>query len=497
MERRAAIIRFRKRPVCRGHLRCNAPLRFSVGPRVSTHLGPAAPCRAARTGPPRRRLLVRCRSNLARASLARWLDARPWTGLLQSMRLSFALSAACLLVVAGVACGSSDGKSSWVPSDGGVGGSNSGAGGNAGQGASGGWSGSGGAQSSEPCKLYIECVSQTTPAGLDAVLAAYGKNGSCWDEGDASLCENACRAGTIAANKAFGAEACNYCDTPADCPSSKPGCDSAAHRCVECSSDADCKQQGKRACNVSSHVCVACTSDAHCANSASPRCDTAVATCVQCLDNADCAMTGSPVCDVSTHHCRNCQTDAECSPGVCNNGYCSQCKSNSDCPSNKPVCSPQSICVGCQQDSDCNGGVCNTLMGKCCGATACADSAAECGWAVDPVCPLFPIDCASCASGNWCVDSKCEPAPVKTCSDSTCSGDCGFVPEKKAYECINHYSSCTKTTPCDPGYKCVEMQSQVTYEWYWTCVRYCLTDADCPGGTCKPQSGPSTVGTCE
>jgi len=417
------------------------------------------------------------------------------------MKIALGFVCTCLLVMTGSACGESGSSSPWVVSDGGVGGSQAGAGGSAGQGAAAGAAGSagsGGSQNSDPCTMYIECVSQTTPAGLDAVLAAYGKNGSCWAEGNIALCENACRAGTVAAHKAYGAEACNYCDVAADCPGSKPGCDSASHRCVECMADGDCKQQGKPACNSAARTCVPCTSDVHCANGPSPRCDSATSSCVQCLDNSDCAMTGYPVCDSSTRHCRGCQTDAECSPGVCNNGGCSQCKVNTDCPANKPVCGPQGVCIACEQDSDCpGGGICNTLMGKCCGATACADKAAECGWAIDPACPLFPIDCAGCSSGNWCVDTKCQPAPAKTCSDASCPGDCGFVPENKAYECIYHSSSCTKTTPCDPGYKCTEVQNSVTLEWYWTCFRYCLTNADCVGGTCKPLTGPSTVGTCQ
>lgn len=412
------------------------------------------------------------------------------------MRTSFFWAVTSIAVVATAACGS-ESSSPWVPSDSGVGGTQSGQGGGAGQAGNAGTGGSGGSQSSDPCTQYIECVSQTTPAGLDAVLAAYGKSGSCWAEGNPSMCDSACRAGTIAANKAYGNEACNYCDTGADCPSSKPGCDTAAHKCVECTSDGDCKQSSKPACDTSSRVCVTCMSDVHCANTGAPHCDSGSKTCVQCVDNSDCAMSGGPICDSSTHKCRSCQSDPECSPGVCNNGGCSQCKVNTDCPSNKPVCGPQGVCIACEKDSDCpGGGICNTLMGKCCGATACADKQAECGWAIDPNCPLFPIDCAGCSAGNWCVENKCETAPAKTCSDATCSGDCGFVPEKKAYECINHYSSCTKTTPCDPGYACLYVQSQTTQEWYYACFNYCLTNADCVGGTCEPQSGPSTVGVC-
>jgi hypothetical protein len=350
-----------------------------------------------------------------------------------------------------------------------------------------------GTGSSAACDAYIACVADTTPQELAGILAAYGKDGSCWKQGDTSLCDGACRTGTIAQHKLYpNAASCNTCATNADCPSSMPACDPSTSKCVECGVDSDCKKPGLAGCDVTTHTCVACTTDAECMNDpGKPRCDVATHACVACETNADCL---GEVCDPTTKQCRQCQVDGECAPGVCNQGNCVQCRTDAQCGGATPHCGPNGACIQCVSDSECAPGICSAV-GACCGATACAAINAQCGEALDLACILNPIPCGACTTGNVCVSNQCKPAPMKTCSAATCSHDCTFVPQNDDYECLVP-GSCTQSTSCAQGFFCAETQFQGMN--YYDCRIQCLDDTDCSPshGTCVLIEGPTSWGYC-
>jgi hypothetical protein len=416
-------------------------------------------------------------------------------------------AAACLgaaLLALGVACGS--GGATGTGSGGVDGGAGLGVGGSAATSGGGGTAGTisaGGSAGVEDagappavCEDYIACVAESTPAGLAAVLAAYGKSGSCWQQGDRSLCEQACHSGIVAAHKAFPkAKTCNVCDTSADCTSSAPACDPATLRCVECVSNSDCSDPGKPACDSAARSCVACTNDSHCASPNQPECDLATHSCVQCTNSTHCSVWTGPVCDLSSHQCRDCATDAECGSGACHAGQCKECKTDAQCPLAKPHCGSLGVCVGCVKDSECSPGVCT--FGSCCGVNACAKNGVECGSTVDLGCIFQPIACGQCTANNLCVNGSCKTKPENTCVPSPCaSKKCGYVPEKNAYDCVAGSSYCTANKACDPGFKCVK--SSVSGSDYYTCQNYCVTSADCANAkTCQPANGPTSYGVCK
>lgn len=350
------------------------------------------------------------------------------------------------------------------------------------------------------CRTYISCVAQTAPAGLGVVIAAYGNDGSCWGEGDASLCEAACRAGTVAAHRAYpDAEACNLCQRSEDCIPRLPACEAEAGRCVECLADADCPGT-KPSCDATSRRCVACTTDAHCTDGWRPRCDVSAAECVACLDDEDCPTFTEPVCDPVVRQCRGCTSDSECGSGVCSNGTCRACRTDADCGSSSPFCHSSGACVQCLEAGDCDPGICLPLSRTCCGVSACADQAAECGRVVDAQCPFLPISCGGCGMGEVCLGNACTPSPTLTCSGLSCpSGRCGYLPEDNRYACLGPEPQCSAADrSCGPGYTCRVWRSETTGDSVYLCRQYCLADADCPvsGGTCliDTQTG---VGTCQ
>jgi hypothetical protein len=63
-------------------------------------------------------------------------------------------------------------------------------------------------------------------------------------------------------------------------------------------------------------LCVPCTSAyASACSGATPVCDDELNTCVQCVTNADCKDPNQPVCEQATNTCRGCRSDAECPAG--------------------------------------------------------------------------------------------------------------------------------------------------------------------------------------
>lgn len=138
-----------------------------------------------------------------------------------------------------------------------------------------------------------------------------------------------------------------------------------------CVADPDCLLSSL---HCSDGRCVACLSDAHCANPSRPRCDLALLRCVECGLSADCPLGGacrkghcalacgagcppsSPTCEDGA--CVQCDDGAGCAGavggGVCIDNLCSGCARDADCAKPTGRCDPvRHQCVECQQHLDC------------------------------------------------------------------------------------------------------------------------------------------------
>lgn len=138
--------------------------------------------------------------------------------------------------------------------------------------------------------------------------------------------------------------------------------------------------------------------------------------CTECATNADCIDPSKPACVLGK--CTECGPDAACGAAeACypRNQKCEpKCSTNSDCPSNAPICvTATGACVGCQTNADCMGvkdqPICEPTRAQC---SACASSA-DCG-AAAPVCNLNDGQCHECL-----VDDDC-PTSYVCATDHNC-----------------------------------------------------------------------------
>jgi len=139
-------------------------------------------------------------------------------------------------------------------------------------------------------------------------------------------------------------------------------------------------------CSSTLDRCVECTSDVQC-RSPSPRCDVSRGRCVECLGSSDCPM-GSACEREKTHRCvATCVPDAgTCAAGVCHRvedlticdacvneqlcrqapgaghceeatGTCVRCSEDEHCSAPTPECDRRTgTCVECVDSRDCDGG---------------------------------------------------------------------------------------------------------------------------------------------
>ena len=138
--------------------------------------------------------------------------------------------------------------------------------------------------------------------------------------------------GTFACDTVDGGAMCVECTKNEHCAGTKPVCDPAARKCVECTGAAanaalECKVDSKKS------VCLASSQS-----------------CVQCLDDSKCSGV-TPKCD--GHICRACRSDAECGgENVClDSGACASAEvifvefkaagcAGATGASDKPFCNP-------------------------------------------------------------------------------------------------------------------------------------------------------------
>lgn len=166
----------------------------------------------------------------------------------------------------------------------------------------------------------------------------------------------------------------------------------AAGETWNCGIDTECKLSVLR-CDQPSGSCVECTRDEHCAGTTKPRCDLALHRCVECGSPIDClpgqvceaatrrcvracgdgstCLLDAPICDVTRGLCVRCFGDTQClgSDGEClvAAGKCVQCLESSQCGAPTARCDPvDRRCVECAGPADCsNGRVCDPRTGAC------------------------------------------------------------------------------------------------------------------------------------
>jgi hypothetical protein len=189
---------------------------------------------------------------------------------------------------------------------------------------------------------------------------------------------------------------CVVCAANGDCP--------AGYLCTNFACVAGCSAArplcpSGQTCDVSVGKCVECTTNLDC-NASRPVCDTANRRCVQCLPGS--TPTTCPAgtfCDVTT--CTSgCAGDADCSQGKrcqTSSHFCVDCLSNADCTTDAGVartCTSWGTCsVTCTSATNCNTGE------LCCGSscTRPLTDTANCGGCGQ-----------ACLPGQQCLNGVCQ-----------------------------------------------------------------------------------------
>ena len=260
------------------------------------------------------------------------------------------------------------------------------------------------------------CSSQTCETGV-------------WNEAKGECVE--CNEDTDCATRTDGKTTCDTASNVCKCPAGKvPNADGTA--CVECKTNADCKNAYKPVCNTANNTCVGCTEDADCAGNRI--CNTANNTC-KCP-----AMGTKPTatCYTATEHAatEQCLAYTTYEPLICpepktecdvanNTCKCPDCPAekmtqNEDtceciCNNNKVLNATGTRCVGCNTDADC--------AWRTDGRTRCGVNSHTCAY----------VTCRSnsdCAAGQYCSIGPND------CKDGT-SGACKELGERIEFENYN------------------------------------------------------------
>jgi len=140
---------------------------------------------------------------------------------------------------------------------------------------------------------------------------------------------------------------CVQCLLDADCDRRHPAC--VGNACVECRSAADCG--AGQSCNSVLDVCAPeCASEGDCAGPAAPRCSIELALCVQCVSDADCKEPRNAVCGRGGR-CVGCRNDSDCSldasKPVCiaEAQRCGECRADAECSASQTCDVPAARCT--------------------------------------------------------------------------------------------------------------------------------------------------------
>ncbi|MEB2314218.1 MAG: hypothetical protein OZ928_20425 [Polyangiaceae bacterium] len=332
------------------------------------------------------------------------------------------------------------------------------------------------------CSAYIACTAATTPAGLGAVIATYGNDGTCYAAAEASLCDDACKTGLVAAHRAFpSVGACNYCATSADCPAALPACDVSVETCVGCVTSADCHDADLPVCDAAEQRCVRCLEDSDCTSGDGRACAPGGDRCVECTKDEHCASP-TPRCDLTSNACVGCMLDADCASSP----------SGHKCLPLLKRCGCGPLGGGCNAGQLCEGGQCCTpdCAGRQCGKS----NSLGCGGDDQYACGSCPGG-GTCTSSGSCNDlgATCTPATSQCYAGEACR----FLPSKQGYVCLVDASG----DACSNQYQCaVTARVSDSFECRaGTCRAFCLTPADCASGKCEAGAvpiSPSSPGVC-
>lgn len=143
-----------------------------------------------------------------------------------------------------------------------------------------------------------------------------------------------------------GSGECVGCVDDEHCPTDRPRCEYALHRCVECGSASDCGTNG--ICEKSTHRClVSCAQGREGAcgpvGDESVECEEGRAICVHCDRERPCSSSDQGlICDSAVGLCVQCVSDADCpsTASRCDRtrGKCLPCLHAADCPAEAPWC---------------------------------------------------------------------------------------------------------------------------------------------------------------
>jgi Cys-rich repeat protein len=137
------------------------------------------------------------------------------------------------------------------------------------------------------------------------------------------------------------------CTVDDDCDgTTRPFCDRALHRCVECAVDEHCGDGF--VCDTVVRRCIERCDDVDDCPTQSHGCDQRRRVCIVCDDDDECSrQAGGDVCGIGGSACVRCREDAQCDDGVCDTltGECVECRDTLDCPAGG-ACDPEtSRCV--------------------------------------------------------------------------------------------------------------------------------------------------------
>lgn len=158
------------------------------------------------------------------------------------------------------------------------------------------------------------------------------------------------------------------------------------------------------------------------------------------------------------------------------------CLSDPDCPTGKVCNTVTKTCLGCLTSANCTGDkkTCDLATNTCVGCT----SSANCTGAT-PVCDTVNQTCVGCVNNSNCAAPQICDAGTKTCIAPECTNaaDCAFSTSDKAcnaglcVECNSNLDCVNNPFHADAGRNTCDT---VTHN-----CKECLTNVDCPGGTCQ------------
>ncbi|MGC4113453.1 MAG: hypothetical protein QM765_02030 [Myxococcales bacterium] len=283
------------------------------------------------------------------------------------------------------------------------------------------------------------------------------------------------------------------CNSSVDCAGTPatPVCDTAANKCVVCTSTEGCANGKKCDTTVQGGLCIdaTCTDDNSCATTpATPICDTTSGKCVVCTDAKGCTAPASCDTTIPGGQCKGCTASNQCTTGTANvcdtaTGKCVVCTGTEGCGANEhcdlTVQGGKCVSNGCTDNSGCTGTPttpnCDTTTGKC----VLCNAAVACGAPLVCDTSVTGGKCVDCLQGSDCVGAKkvCDQKKCVTCTaaagcaaptpvcDTTVTGgacvactadtDCasvGKVCDTSTKTCVTCTAGkgCTGTTPvCD------------------------------------------------